>query len=334
MKTSKFVCTVLAIALCLVALTSVSVAADEKGAETTRRGYYRGPAVHGDTIVFTSEGDLWTVSVKGGAAQRLTTAPGMESMATISPDGKTVAFLANYEGPGEVYTMPIAGGLPQRRTWEGHVAPAGWARDGRLIIATRRYATLPSEVLALVDEQGKREIIPLAEAAQGAYSEDGHSLFFTRWNWQGNSTKRYQGGFVAKLWRFDGKNEAVPLTADYEGTSAHPMVWKDRVYFISDRDGVMNVWSMDAEGKSLKQESHQKLFDVESASVSDGHIVYASGADLWMLDLAAGTEQVISVTLTSDFDQMREHWVKKPMDYLSAVHVSPDGSSAVYTARG
>ena len=76
------------------------------GAEQTHKGYYRDPAVHGDTIVFTSEGDLWTVSVNGGSAQRLTTAPGTESQAAISPDGKTVAFLANYEGPNEVYTMP------------------------------------------------------------------------------------------------------------------------------------------------------------------------------------------------------------------------------------
>ena len=102
MRKPKVLRPVLVMALGLVAFTSLSVAADEKGAEITRRGYYRSPAVHGDTIVFTSEGDLWTVSVKGGAAQRLTTAPGMESMATISPDGKTVAFRANYEGPGEV----------------------------------------------------------------------------------------------------------------------------------------------------------------------------------------------------------------------------------------
>jgi tricorn protease len=324
----------IAAALCLVAASPLFSAPDQKGAETTRRGYYRNPSVHGDTIVFTSEDDLWTVSVKGGAAQRLTTAPGAETMPAISPDGKTVAFLANYEGPSEVYTMPITGGLPQRRTWEGNAAPAGWASDGRLMIATRRYATLPGEVLALIDEQGKREIVPLAEAAQGAYSEDGHTLFFTRWNWQGSSTKRYKGGSVENLWRFDGKNEAIPLTPGYDGTSAHPMVWKDRVYFISDRDGVMNVWSMDANGKSLKQESHQKLFDVESAAVSDGHIVYASGADLWLLDPATGTEQVIPITLTSDFDQMREHWVKKPIEYLTAVHISPDGSSAVFTARG
>jgi tricorn protease len=304
------------------------------GAEQTHKGYYRDPAVHGDTIVFTSEGDLWTVSVNGGSAQRLTTAPGTESQAAISPDGKTVAFLANYEGPNEVYTMPISGGLPQRRTWDGEAQPAGWAPDGRLMIATSRYSTLPGEKLVLVDSQGKREIVPLAEASEAAYGADGHTLFFTRWGKQWSSTKRYKGGWAENLWRFDGQGEAVPLTADYDGTSGHPMFWNGRVYFLSDRDGVMNVYSIDEQGHGVKQESHQRAFDVESASLSDGHIVYASGADLWRLDLATGHEEIIPITLVSDFDQMREHWVKKPLDYLTAVHISPDGGSAVFTARG
>ena len=321
-------------ALCLVAYPCVFASEPSTGAEHTHRGYYRDPAVHGETIVFTSEGDLWTVSIHGGAAQRLTTAPGTESMATISPDGKTVAFHADYEGPGEVYTMPVAGGLPERRTWEGGALPAGWSPDGRLMIATSRYSTLPGDRLALIDEHGRREVLPLAEAAAGVYSADGKTLFFTRWEKQWSQTKRYKGGFAESLWRFDGTHEAVPLTADYEGTSTKPMFWKGRVYFLSDRDGIMNVWSMDENGHGLKEESHQKIFDVESASLSDGRIVYASAADLWELDPATGKEQVIPVTLQSDFDQMREHWVKKPMDYLTDVHLSPDGGSAVFTARG
>ncbi len=327
-------------AFCLLASTPLSTFAvpppadPAAGAEQSHKGYYRDPAVHGDTIVFTSEGDLWTVSIHGGAAQRLTTAPGTESMATISPDGKTVAFLANYEGPNEVYTMPINGGLPERRTWDGDAQPAGWAPDGRLMIATSRYSTLPGDKLVLVDSQGKREIVPLAEAAEGAYAADGHTLFFTRWGKQWSSTKRYKGGWAENLWRFDGESEAVPLTADYEGTSSHPMFANGRVYFLSDRDGVMNVYSMDAQGHDLKEESHQHFFDVDSASLSEGHIVYASGADLWQLDLATGHEAIIPVTLTSDFDQMREHWVQKPLDYLTAFNISPDGGNAAFTARG
>ncbi len=73
---------------------------------------------------------------------------------------------------------------------------------------------------------------------------------------------------------------------------------------------------------------------MQGASLNEGRIVYASGSDLWLLDLATGHEELIPITLVSDFDQMREHWVKKPLDYLTAVHISPDGSSAVFTARG
>ena len=188
--------------------------------------------------------------------------------------------------------------------------------------------------MSLVDDHGAREIVPLAQAAEGSYSADGHTLYFTRWFHQWSQTKRYKGGWAENIWSFDGTHEAAPLTADYTGTSTNPMFWKDRIYFLSDRDGVMNVYSMDTQGHGVKEESHQHIFDIQSASLNDGRIVYACGSDLWMLDLSTGHEEVIPITLVSDFDQMREHWVKKPLDYLTAVHISPDGSSAVFTARG
>ena len=316
-----------------ILLTSIFAAA-QAAASDPHQGYYSDPSLHGDTIVFTSEGDLWTANVSGGPAHRLTSNPGAESGASISPDGKLVAFRADYEGPGEVYTIPIEGGLPQRRTWDGHAQPAGWAPDGRLIVATDRYSTLPSTQLVLVDAHGAQEIVPLSQAAEVAYSSDAHTIFFTRWFRQWSETKRYKGGWAENIWRFDGHNEAVPLTSDFTGTSAHPMVWKNRVYFLSDRDGIMNVYSMDVEGHDVKLESHQKIFGVESATLNEGRIVYASGADLWLLDLATGHEQVIPITLVSDFDQLREHWVKKPLDFLTSVHISPDGLNAVFTARG
>lgn len=313
-------------------LAAVRESEDQTG--SVHRGFYTFPAVRGENVVFTSEGDLWVVGVNGGAARRLTSNPGTESHAVLSADGKTVAFSANFEGPTEVYTMPVDGGIPQRRTWDGDSRPEGFAPDRRLMISTSRYATLPGTQLVLMDDVGTREIVPLAEAAEGAYSPEDHNLFFTRWFKQPSETKRYKGGTAESIWKFDGKNEAVALTADYEGASTQPMFWNKRVYFLSDRDGVMNVYSMDEDGKGLKQESHQREFDISSAAMDNGRIVYASGADLWLLDLKSGKEQVIPITLTSDFEQLREHWVKKPTDYLTAVHISPDGSSAVFTARG
>jgi tricorn protease len=325
-------------AFALLALAVLTLAATRLQAATAspagRAGYYSDPAVHGDDVVFTSEGDLWNVDIHGGAAHRLTSNAGEEAMATISPDGRTVAFVAHYEGPAEVYTMPLGGGIPQRRTWDGDAVPAGWRPDGRLLVRTSRYSTLPDPMLALLDADGRQDLLPLASAAEAAYSSDGHSLFFTRWRKQPSSTKRYRGGWAESIWRFDGSGEAVPLTADWTGTSHGPMVWNGRVYFLSDRDGIMNLWSMDPDGKDLRQESRQRIYDVRSASLSDGRIVYACGADLWLLELGTGQESAIPIVLTSDFDQLREHWVKAPLDYLTDVHVAPDGASAVFTARG
>ena len=82
-------------------------------------GYYRYPDIHENKVVFSAEGDLWTVDLSGGLAQRLTTHDEDETFPAISPDGKTIAFSASYEGPTEVYTMPITGGLPFRWTYEG-----------------------------------------------------------------------------------------------------------------------------------------------------------------------------------------------------------------------
>lgn len=303
------------------------------GSDPIHRGYYTSPAVRGDNIVFASEGDLWVVSVKGGVARRLTSNPGTESHAVLSADGNTVAFAGDFEGPTEVYTMPIEGGIPQRRTWDGGSRPEGFAPDGRLMISTGRYSTLPGTQLVLVNEAGAREIVSLAQAAEGVYSPD-HNLFFTRWFKQPSSTKRYKGGTAESIWRFDGHGEAVSLTADWTGTSTQPMYWNKRVYFLSDRDGIMNVFSIDEQGHDLRQESHQHIFDISSASIDDGRIVYACGADMWLLDLKSGQEKIIPISLSSDFEQLREHWVKKPVDFLTAVHVSPDGTSAVFTARG
>ncbi len=297
-------------------------------------GYYRDPAVHGNTIVFTAEGDLWSVSLEGGPARRLTSGTGTEQAATISPDGQTVAFSARYEGPSEVYTIPIAGGLPERRTWDGDALPAGWSPDGRLLVRTSRFSLLPDPKLELLGAHGEREMIPLATGSEGAFSADGHTLFFTRYDKQFSYTKRYKGGWNQTLWRFDGHGEAVPITADWAGTSHNPLVAKDRVFFLSDRNGVMNLWSIDQQGHDAKQISHQHGFDIQSASLSDGHIVYACGADLWSLDLATGREQIIPISLVSDFDQLREHWVKKPLEYVTSTHLAPNGSSAVFTARG
>jgi len=237
----------------------LAAAADAPSARSI--GNYRYPAIHGDVVVFAAEGDLWQVARSGGVAARLTSHPADESYPAISPDGTTLAFSAAYEGPTEVYTMPLGGGSPVRRTFEGGGAQVvGFTTGGALVYATRRYSTLPDTQLFRLDlASGARTPVPLAQVADGAWTPGGRTLFFTRLPFQGSHTKRYRGGTAQSLWKYtEGAAEAVPPTADYAGTSKTPLPWNGRVYFLSDGDGSVNLWSMDEDGRDLRQHTHHK----------------------------------------------------------------------------
>lgn len=306
-------------------------------ASESPRGYYRSPALHGETVVFTAEGDLWRTTVAGGLARRLTSHPGEEIGAAIAPDGTQVAFTAHYEGPREVYVMPIAGGAPIRLTHDDALPRvAGWTPRGEVLFRTDHESTLPGTQLVAIDPETRvRRTLPLAEASEGIFETDGRTLYFTRLNAQRSSTKRYRGGWIENLWRFtEGTPEAIPLTTDFPGTSRNPMLWQGRIYFLSDRDGIMNLWSIRPNGSDPSPVTRHRDFDIQCASLHNGRLVYQRAGDLHLLDLERGNDAVLQIRLSSDLDQQRERWVKKPHDYLTAASLSPTGDRLVLTARG
>ena len=314
------------------ALLFFASAAQAQGLE----GYYRFPALSGHTVIFSAEGDLWTVGVQGGLARRLTTHAGEEARPTVSPDGKILAFSASYEGPVEVYTMPLTGGLPVRRTYQAESSyPVAWTPDGRLLYSTSHFSTLPDQQLVALDlESGESQRIPLSQASDGVYG-DQSTLFFARPAWHRNNTQRYQGGTARNIWKFAaGAEEAVNLTAGHAGENHSPMWWKGRVYYICDIDGTMNLWSMSPQGRNRRQHTRHSGWDVRSAGLDDGRIVYRLGADLHLYDIGRGRDRLIPIRLASDFEQLREKWIQDPMDYVTSAHLHPQGDSVVITARG
>ncbi len=326
------------VSLCALSFATsalVGQAADQ--ATQGRLGFYRFPALAGDTVAFAAEGDLWKVSINGGVAQRLTTHAAEESDPAISPDGRTLAFTARYEGPAELYTMSLSGGVPIRRSYEGETSRATtWTPDGDIIYTTNHYSTIPKPMLVRLDpSSGERSLVPLATASEASYDASGNTLYFVRPAFHNNVTKRYTGGTARDVWKFEtGAAEAVELTGDYEGESHSPMWWNRRVYFVSDRDGTMNLWSMNEAGGDVRQHTEHSGWDVKEPSLSRGRIAYQLGADLWLYDVAAAETRPIPITLASDFDQLREKWVTDPMEYLTSAHIHPEGESVVLTARG
>ena len=138
-------------------------------------GYYRYPDIHKNTIVFSAEGDIWTVPLTGGLAQRLTTHHEEEVYPSISPDGKTIAFSASYEGPTEVYSMPVSGGLPKRWTFERDRSKVNtWTPDGKIVYSTWAYSKVPDDKLVEIDTKTKtKKVIPLFQAGEASFDATG-----------------------------------------------------------------------------------------------------------------------------------------------------------------
>lgn len=300
-------------------------------------GYFRKPSVHGDVLVFTAEGDLWRTTTAGGSAVRLTSRAGDGTHGAISPDGQWLAFSASYDGPLEVYVMPLAGGVPKRLTWSAEGADVrGWTPGGDILFTTRQARTLREPQLATVSPATSvTRLVPLADSRDGLFL-DAATLVFTRYGLDGDNFRGYRGGMAATLWRYGlgGDAEATPLTKPAEGNAHDPMAWRDRIVYLSDRDGVTNLWSMDAHGGDVRQLTHRRDFEVRAASISGDHVVYQQGADLHLLDLASGADSVIPITLVSDFDQMREHWVNHPLEQLTNMAISAHGERVALTAHG
>lgn len=303
--------------------------------------YFRYPAIRGDAVVFTAEGDLWRASANGGPAQRLTTHASAETHATLSPDGKLVAFVASYEGSPEAYVMPVAGGLPKRLTFDnGGMVVLGWTQQGEVLVSTQD-ATGPAReriVAAVHPATLERRVFPLADANDAVLDDDGRTIYFTRMGLSqtNDNVKQYRGGAHARMWRFDlrGGKEAQPVFPGSVANDERPMWWKGRLYFISDRNGADNIWSSLPDGSDARQLTQHTGWDVRNAQLGDGRIAYQLGADLRVLDLASGADKPLDIQLVSDFDQQRTRQVRSPLESLTSIQLANKGERVVLTARG
>ena len=313
-------------ALCLPSLASAAP------------GYLRYPDLHGDTLVFSAEDDLWVAPAQGGPARRLTTHAGSEYFAKVSPDGQSVAFSGTYDGNQDVYVMPLSGGLPRRLTWHPYGDEVlGWWPDGaKVLFRSKRDCphgrSYHLYTVGLAD--GAIEELPLGWAANLSVDPEHGLVALDRIALEHRTWKRYRGGMAQDLWVGPLDMKGFQRVTTFEGADAFPMWHGGRLFFLSDEGGTANLWSMAPDGSDRRQLTQESQWDLRWPSMApDGRIVAMRAGGLVVYDPASGTVAAPAIDLPSERLLTRERY-PDPTGDISWFTLSPDGDRVLLVLRG
>src|SRR5260370_38773833 len=307
----------------LVALSFSPLLADSSGPLLLQK-----PTLSKTQIAFVYAGDLWIVSRDGGDVRRLTSGPGLETAPIFSPDGSSIAFTGEYDGNVDLYSIPATGGVPKRLTW--HPAPdlvLGWSPDGkRIVFASNRDSHGPFPQLFSIAADGSfPEKLPLPWGFEAAYSPDGTRLAYVPMRRAFTAWKHYRGGDTTPIWLAslsDSKIEKIPRdnSNDY-----NPMWIGAKVYFLSDRNGPVTLWSYDTRSKQVKEEVKNNGLYFKSAGAGPDAIVLEQFGGLSLFDLKSGKVKPVPITVAGDFLEVRERLVNVARR-LPGPQLSPNGA--------
>jgi tricorn protease len=334
------------LALLLFLLVGPLASAGEPGNGPPEARLLRFPDIHGDFVVFVYAGDIWRAPVTGGPALRLTSHEGLELFPKISPDGRWIAFSAEYTGSRQVYVMPSWGGEPKQLTFYADVGPMpprggwddwvlGWTRDGRILVRMNRtpWGQRMGRYF-LVDPAGGLETpLPLPEGGSASFSPDGKELAYCPVDREFRTWKRTRGGRTQDVWIYDLENRRSRRLTDDPGTDNFPMWSSDTIYFVSDRDGTLNLYAASAAGGAARKLTRFDEFDVLWPSLGPGAIVFMNGGYLYRLGLEDETPVRIPIDLGSDLASAVPRF-KDVREFVGEADLSPTGARAVFDARG
>ncbi len=260
-------------------------------------GYLRFPHLHGDTLVFTAEDDVWTAPLAGGRAHRLTADAVPVRSPRLSPDGARVAWASRREGPMEVLVADLDGGPARRLTWWGddRTRPCGWAdgpdggRDVLVVAGAGPYAGRRTWAHAVPEAGGPARLLPVGPVSDLA-RDGGATLLCSSISREPAWWKRYRGGTTGKLWLdAGGSGEFARIGAELPGHVESPLLVGGRVAFVGDHEGWGNLYSLAPDGTDLRRHTDHgapgsPAFYVRHASTDGARVVYESAGELWLLD--------------------------------------------------
>lgn len=298
----------------------------------------RTPTVSATQIAFAYAQNIWTVPRAGGMARRITTFQGQTSNPHFSPDGKWIAFSGEYAGNLDVYVVAADGGEPKRLTWHpGADNVQGWTPDGRSIMFSSTRATWsPSgapRFWTVPVEGGVEEPMALPRGFQGKISADGSHIAYRMNNSWDDERRNYRGGQNRPIWIVDLKSYDLVSPPWTDSKDIDPVWSGESVFFISDRDGVENVWSFDTKAKKLAEVTKFTDYDVKTIDSGAGAIVFEQAGYIHELDPKSGREHVVNITATGDFPWMMARW-EDVSNRLTNMELSPTGKRIVVESRG
>ena len=297
------------------------------------------PAISATHVAFIYAGDLFVCDLNGVNVRRLTTDDGVESNPVFAPDGKTIAFSAQYDGNTDVYTVPLAGGAPTRLTWHpGADAVQSVTPDGTAVLFTSQRATFTgryAQLFTVPVTGGVEEALAIPNAARATYSPDGLRIAYNPLSGRYQQWKQYRGGTVSQLWLYDTKGhgiEKVPQPAS-RSNDTDPMWIGDTVFFRSDRTGEFNLFAYETKSKQVRQVTRHDDFPVLNASSGGGRIVYEQAGVLHVLEPQSGASRKLTIGVASDLRETRARYARGAR-WIREAALSPTGARAVFNFRG
>jgi tricorn protease len=254
--------------------------------------YLRFPHLHDDLLCFAAEDDLWIAPLapEGGA-------PGRAWRATVdrtrighprfSPDGTLVAYTSWRSLDPEIHVVPVAGGPARRLSHWGSVDTrvCGWTPDGQILAVSSHgqpfsYFSWAYNVPLDGAPGGRLPWGPVSDLAVADLGGDRRTLLLTgKPPHEPAAWKRYRGGATGRLWLHGER-----LLPELEGHLDCPMFVRGRIAFLSDHEGVGNVYSCLPDGTELRRHTDHDAFYARHASTDGRRIVYQCAGELWLID--------------------------------------------------
>lgn len=305
----------------------------------------RHPTVSRDSVAFEYAGDLWIVARSGGQARRLTSTPGPETEPYFSPDGSKIAYTSTNAGNTDVYVISAAGGEPKRLTYHpGIDRVRGWTPDGREVVFASARDSEPQEsyfrLWTVSTEGGLPQALPLPRAASGSFSPDGHrlayeeisSVFVPGW-YEASMWRHYRGGRIHPIRIMNMENYSVEKLPWENSNDTTPMWVGNSIYFLSDRDFTVNLFSYNLGTKQVNQLTHHDDFDIMTASAGPDAVVYEQAGYIHLLDTKTGKSHELNIEANGDLPWAQPQ-LKKVASMIRSSSLSPTGMRAAFEARG